>query len=261
MSATDALASSSVAGDCFDCVSAGQSTESYNGALLIPAGSNASPAGVSAVAAHCSGCEWLVQPDCRDTSGTGDAICPGAIGTCPPGEIRILLRLRRPGEPIYQPVGTFCRGPGQALTPEALVPGVRDQFLKYLPTMHPSFQPAGRGIVNIPVLFATGQPATIGRPAFALGGFRVELEAHASWRWDFGDGTSGVFTVPGGGWPDTSVAHTYLAQADCQVRVTATWVGQFWVDGAGPFEVTGPDITQAAPLLVPVKEARAVLVG
>ena len=135
------------------------------------------------------------------------------------------------------------------------------KFVKYLPAMRPSFQPAGRGIVNIPVLFAAGQPETIGRPAFALGGFRVELEARASWRWDFGDGTSGVFTVPGGGWPDTSVAHTYLRQADCQVNVTATWVGQFWVDGAGPFEVTGPDITQTAPLTVPVKEAHAILIG
>ena len=58
-----------------------------------------------------------------------------------------------------------------------------------------------------------------------------------------------------------SVAHTYLARADCRVVVTATWVGRFWVDGAGPFEVTGPDITQTAALLVPVKEAHAVLVS
>ena len=173
---------------CYGCgVTSGPGSESYRGALLLPPGSDA---GLAKTAAQCDGCEWHLQPDCRDTAGTGDVICPGAFGTCPPGRIRVELSLRRPGWPVFQIVGTFCRGPGQALTPEALVPGVRDQFVKYLPAMRPSFQPAGRGIVNIPVLFAAGQPETIGRPAFALGGFRVELEARASWRWDFGDGAS-----------------------------------------------------------------------
>lgn len=249
-------------GSCFGCgVSTTPATESYRGALLIPDSSEASPPSLQAEAANCPGCIWQLQPDCRDTADSGDAICPGALGTCPPTKIRMALLLRRPDWPSSRLVGTFCRGPGEALTPDVLIPGVRDQFLKYLPKMHPSFQPADRGIVNLPVLFATGQPASIGRHTFALGGFDVELEAHTIWRWDFGDGATAEFTTPGGAYPDASVAHTYLHQQVFAAQVTATWEGEFWVDGAGPFQVTGPPITQAAALTVPVKEAHVVLVG
>jgi hypothetical protein len=171
------------------------------------------------------------------------------------------LRLRRATWTDFVTMGTFCRGAGEALTPVALIPGVRDQFVKDLPRLRPSFQPNGRGIVNLPVLFATNEPAELGRHAFALGGYQVVLDAQATWHWDFGDGAVGDFTVPGGSYPDEGVAHTYTEQQTTTARVTATWVGQFWVDGAGPFEVTGPAITQPAALTVPIKEAAAVLVS
>jgi hypothetical protein len=188
-------------------------------------------------------------------------MCPGALGTCPLGKIRMLLSLQRDTWPTFRPVGTFCRGAGEALTPVALIPGVRDQFVKDLPRLRPSFQPNGRGIVNLPVLFATNEPTGLGRHTFALGSYQVELDAQATWHWDFGDGAAGDFTVPGGGYPDEGVAHTYAQQQTATARVTTTWVGQFWVDGAGPFEVTGPAVTQAAALTVPIKEAAAVLVS
>jgi hypothetical protein len=247
---------------CVDCgVNSNPGAESYEGALLIPNGSNARPPGLGTEAATCAGCTWLLRPDCRDAAGTGDAMCPGALGTCPRGKIRILLSLKRDTWPNFRDVGTFCRGPGEALTPEQLIPGVRDQFVRFLPKLHPSFQPNGRGIVNLPVLFATGQPGSLGKHAFALGGFGIVLDAQTTWHWEFGDGSAADFTAPGGPYPDTSVEHTYQRQEVCRALVTATWHGEFWVDGAGPFEVTGPLITQTATLTVPVKEARAVLVG
>jgi hypothetical protein len=171
------------------------------------------------------------------------------------------LFLERPAWPAFRLVGEFCQGPGDVLTPDALIPGVRDQFVRYLPALAPSFEPRGRGIVNLPVLFATGQPHTIGRKTFALGAYQIDLEAQTTWHWEFGDGTIADFTVPGGGYPNTDVAHTYTRQETCTATVTATWAGKFWVDGAGPFEVTGAPITQRMTLVVPVKEARAVLVS
>ena len=173
----------------------------------------------------------------------------------------MLLYLERQTWPAFRLVGEFCQGPGDLLTPDALIPGVRDQFVRYLPALAPSFEPRGRGIVNLPVLFATRQPQGIGRKAFALGAYQIELEAQTTWHWDFGDGAAEDFTRPGGGYPNTDVAHTYDRQQTCRATVTATWAGEFWVDGAGPFEVTGAPITQAATMVVPIKEARAVFVG
>lgn len=246
---------------CLSCVESNTGTQAYRGALLIPADSKADPPELTQQAAHCPGCAWKLEPDCRDTAGTGDVMCPGAIGTCPPGKIRLVLLLQRDGTVGFVPVGTFCRGPGEPLTPVELIPGVRDHFLQYLPALRPSFQPSGRGIVNLPVLFATGQPRRLGRHDFALGPFGIVLDATTTWHWDFGDGTAADFTTPGGSYPDTSVAHTYAQAGAYRAAVTATWAGEFWVDGAGPFEVTGPAITQEVTLTVPVKEARAILVG
>jgi PKD domain len=248
-----------VSNPCLDCGVNGQDKGAeYRGALLLPPGSDA---GLAGTAAHCDGCSWRVVPKCRDTAGTGDANCNGAARLCAPGDTRMQLFLERPTWAAFRMVGEFCQGLGDALTPVALIPGVRDQFVRFLPALAPSFEPRGRGIVNLPVLFATGQPQSIGRKAFPLGAYQIELEAQTTWHWDFGDWAAADFTRPGGSYPDTDVAHTYGRQQTCTVTVTATWAGRFWVDGAGPFEVTGAPITQRATMVVPIKEARAVLVG
>jgi len=122
-------------------------------------------------------------------------------------------------------------------------------------------QPRAFGIVNVPTVFASGQPDDIGRPVFALAGHRVALSAHATWRWQYGDG-SGILTAQAGGqWPDIDVSHPYDRAGTYEVTVTTTWRGQFWVDGAGPFVVDGAPITQSARLAVPVRAAVAQLVA
>jgi PKD domain len=243
---------------CHACgVTPDQRAAAYRGSLLLPAGTDP---GLTAIAARCDGCSWLVQPKCRNSAGTGDASCVGAAHLCPRGAIRMELFLLRPAWPRYRLAGDFCLGPGAVLTPVALVPGVRDQFVRFVPALAPSFQPSGRGIVNLPVLFTAGQPRSLGRRTFALGGYRIDLDAQATWHWEFGDGTAADFTSPGGVYPDESVAHAYPWQQTFSVTVMATWTAEFWVDGAGPFDVTGPPLTQTAPLAVPVKEAHVVLV-
>jgi hypothetical protein len=188
-------------------------------------------------------------------------VCPGALRGCPPPGLRLALLLQRPGEPVATRVGTFCLAPGVPLQPDALVPGVRDRFVRLVPPLRPSFQPRGFGIVNVPVVLAAGQPADIGRPVFGLAGHRVVLSATASWRWRYGDGSQLVTRRPGGAWPDVDVAHAYGREGRFAVTVTTTWQGQFWVDGAGPFVVSGAPVTQAAQLVVPVRAAVAQLLG
>lgn len=258
VSATGSGDAAAAAG-CHSCViSPDPGAAAYRGSLLLPPGTDPR---LAVAAARCDQCSWLVQPKCRDSAGTGDANCVGAAHLCARGAIRMELFLQRPAWPRFRLVGQFCLGPGDVLTPVALFPGVRDRFVRYLPALAPSFQPSGRGIVNLPVLFAAGQPSSLGRTSFALAGYRIDLQAAARWHWDFGDGATENVTVPGGAYPDVSVAHAYTWQQTFAVSVTTTWVGEFWVDGAGPFPVPGPPITQTSPLEVPVKQAEAVLVG
>lgn len=146
------------------------------------------------------------------------------------------------------------------LQPTALLPGVRDRFRRLVPLLRPSAEPPGGGLVNLPVVLASGQPSSIGRPRFVLAGRVVELAATTTWVWSFADGERLVTTRPGGRWPDMSVAHAFGRPGRYAVRVTSTWTAQFWVDGAGPFDVGGPPVTQVAVLPLLVRAAAAVLV-
>ncbi len=233
----------------------------YVGSLLVPPGSRPEPAGLVGVAARCGGCEWTLEPACQSPRPTDWAICAGALYSCPAPALRLAVYLRRPGWPVARRVGSFCADPAVPLQPSALLPGVRDRFLRLVPALRPSFEPRGRGIVNLPVLFGAGQAGSLGRPSFGLAGHSIELEAAASWLWAFGDGATLATRSPGGGWPLTDVGHAFGRAGQFPVRVTTTWSGQFWVDGAGPFAVSGPAVTQTAVLDVPVAEARALLTG
>jgi hypothetical protein len=188
-------------------------------------------------------------------------MCAGSLLSCPAGSIRVALWLQRPRDPAAAEVGTFCYEPGVALQPAMLVPGVRDRFRRLVPPVRPSAQPPGGSLTNLPVVLTSGQPRTIGRPRFVLGGRTVELEADAAWVWDLGDGDRLATRSPGGRWPDLSVAHAYGRPGRYVTRVTTTWQGRFWVDGAGPFVVTGPEVTQEAVLVIAVRSAGAVLVA
>jgi PKD domain len=229
----------------------------YVGSLLLPPSSAPRPAGLSELAAHCDGCIWTLEPACpRLVAGV---MCPGAAAMCPPTRLWMALYLQRPLDPTSRRVGTFCRDPALPLQPVGLLPGVMDRFSKLVPGLHPSFQPASRGLVNLPVVLATGQPPRLGRLRFDLAGHVIGLSATASWDWDLGDGTRRHTERPGGPWPDMDVTHAFASPGRYEVSVTTTWVGQFWVDGAGPFLVGGPILTQSGTMLVPIVQAAAVL--
>jgi hypothetical protein len=232
----------------------------YVGSLLLPPGSRPEPPGLPATARSCDGCVWTLEPACQSPVATG-VVCPGALRACPPPQLRLALLLQRPGETVATRVGTFCLAPGVPLQPAALVPGVHDRFVRLVPALRPSFQPEGFGIVNLPVVLAAGQPAGIGRPVFSLAGHRITLTASASWLWRYGDGAQLTTSRPGGPWPDEDVAHAYDRDGRYVVTVTTTWMGQFWVDGAGPYVVDGPPVTQSAQIVVPVRSAVAQLLG
>lgn len=233
----------------------------YHGALLLPPSTSSADGTLVTNAARCADCVWELTPACLNATPDPELLCLNAVSACPPPALLTAIWLQRPPEPAPRRVGTFCHTPGEALTPAGFVPGVRDQFIKLLPRLAVTYQPAGRSLVNLPTLFATHQPTNLGRPTFALAGHPIVLTATAHWTVDFGDGAKDAFEQPGGPYPNTDIAHPYRQPGTFTVTVVTTWSGQFTVDGLGPFPVTGLDITQRQVVTVPVKESRAILVG
>src|SRR5262249_53737757 len=140
----------------------------YVGSLLLPPGSRPDPPGLADDAARCDGCVWTLLPACDRPDLDGGAMCAGAAFSCPAPAERMALWLQRPGDAAPPPQGPVCLAPAMPLQPSQLVPGVRDQFARLVPLPRPSFQPRGRGLVGLPVLLASGQPTSIGRPVFDL---------------------------------------------------------------------------------------------
>jgi len=245
-----------------DCeISSDDREDLIQGSILIPAKGYEGDSGLRQRAAACPGCSWQVSPWCLAAEPGGTITCMGAATSCERGSLRYALFLKRPGDADFRRVGSFCRRPGQPLTPTELVPQVRDRFIEFLPEQRPSYQPSEGALVNLAAVFASGQPTSIGRKTFDLAGFGIELTADAVWQWDFGDGTARPFDVPGGPYPDLGVSHVYRTPGPRAVQVTTVWQGSFTVDGLGPFTVEGPPVTQTATLTVPVREARAELVA
>jgi len=204
---------------------------------------------------------WRISPSCRVRDPFNNDLCLGATVGCAVGEVRFDLFLRRPGETDFSLVGSVCLGSGGLTTPEDIAAAVRDRFIEYLPDANPSYQPPDGAIVNLATIFDSGQPKNIGEKSFDLLGFDVVVTAEATWRWRFDVGVEEEFDEPGGKYPDKSVTYTYTTTGTREVTVTTTWGGQFTVDGFGPFEITGPPITQTAPpLTVPVREAESELI-
>jgi len=212
--------------------------------------------------ADCPECEWTISPACVMNEPGEDAFCADAVNACGvQGEVRFRVYMRVPPA-AWELVDTVCLGPGERPTSVADVgDAVRELVVNYLPDASPSFQPAQGGLVNLPTIFAAGEPASIRTEAFDVLGFEVVVTASARWEWTFERGATESFTEPGGVYPDRSVAHTYDRAGARDVSVTTYWKALFTVNGDGPFAVPGPEISKTVgPIGVPVREARSQLV-
>lgn len=217
----------------------------------------------TAANASCADCEWTIAPACLQNGPTDNALCLGALDSCAdPSAVRYRVYMRVPPGP-WQLIDTVCLGPGEKPASVADVgERVREVVVNYLPDASPSFQPAQGGVVNLPTIFAAGEPAEIRTEAFDVLGFEVVVTATARWEWTFDERVTKGFDEPGGAYPDDAVSWTYEASGPREVTLTTFWKASFTVNGDGPFAVPGPEISKTAgPLAVPVREARSVLVG
>lgn len=215
-------------------------------------------------AADCETCEWTIAPSCLQGDAGENALCLGATDGCAsPDAVRYRIYFRRDPTSPWELVDTICLGPNQRPASVADVgAAVRERVINLLPDADPTFQPPDGALVNLPTLFAAGEPGRFRTEPFDVLGFEVVVTATARWEWTFERGVTEEFTEPGGPYPDDSVSYTYDRKGTRQVSVTTYWKASFTVNGDGPFAVPGPEISKTAgPIEVPVREARSVLVG
>jgi hypothetical protein len=212
--------------------------------------------------ATCTDCQWTISPACMTNDPMSDALCQNAVTSCTDPAIMFRVYMRHAGGP-WQLIDTVCLGANQRPASVADVGAlVRERVVNYLPDAAPSFQPAQGGLVNLPTIFAAGEPGSIRTEAFDILGFSVVVTAKARWEWRFDDGVTKPFTAPGGAYPNDDVSYTYPDAGDRDVSVTTYWRASFTIDGDGPFQVPGAEISKTAgPIAVPVREARSELVG
>ncbi len=228
------------------------------GGLLLPSDSFTGSSDDRETAAVCAECRWAFLPMCRAGS---DVECSPAADSCPPGQFRRIVLLLRPNATEWEEIGLVCLRASGPTTVAEVADRLHDVVIEEVPPLSPSSQPLGGTLVQLPAIFDSGQPASLGGREFDLVGFHIVLQGRGTWRWRFGDGSEVTTSAPGGGWPDDSVAHTYREAGEYVVMVATEWRAWFTVDGLGPFEVGGDPVVQVAtPFTIPVQQARAQLV-
>lgn len=206
---------------------------------------------------NCAGCSWEAMPVCELT---GPNNCQDSFG-CPAGQPFVLIRLTSPALGMTVTVGSECLRQGEPLSVAEAEQWVQSAVRQSAPELTIGTQPRPRTLTNLPTIFWTTQPQSIER-GDSLAGHAVTFRANAQWHWRWGDGSQGRTTsVPGSPWPNHTLSHIYRRPGEVNVAVTTRWNVVFWVNGVGPFSVTGEPVTQTQTQRVQVQEARAVLVG
>jgi hypothetical protein len=127
-------------------------------------------------------------------------------------------------------------------------------------------QPRGRTLINFDTIFYADYSSTAGPGRATLDktvnvlGFPVRIVATPSWTWTFEPGSSQTFTTPGDPYPKKTITYRYERPGARTVSVQASWKGQFYVDGDGPYDIADP-VTQARTATVNVVSARSELVS
>lgn len=203
--------------------------------------------------AECPECRWRLRPACGSDGGP----CLSVTRGCPIGRLLRTLTSRDAGR-TWRDLGVACYPVEGPVTVSQTSELTREQVEEAVPGSSITRQPH-RGVVpHLPVAFQSGQPARLPPIRMTVVGREIEVTPVATWRWRFGDGTERTTSVPGGPYPDLSVAHTYRRAGRYQVVLETTWTATYRIDDLGPFPLD--PIHQRAEAVVVVAPALASLV-
>jgi len=225
------------------------------------------------VGGSCDGCDWNLSEACIQDSGAGapdddPGACGAAYVACRDvGGIHTRLRFRPSLGAAYRLVETLCVGGGnRLLTPADFAPNLRQHFLAATPDFTVRTQPATRTLIHLETIFYadypgdSSQPPTLDKTIDVLG-FPIRITAEPSWRWTFEPGApTEEFDTPGGPYPSTDITHAYDTTGDRTITVEATWRGEYYIAGDGPYDIAEP-VTQERTGAVAVVSARSELVA
>lgn len=227
------------------------------GGLILPSGVDTQ---TRQRVATCQDCRWRLVAPCIHRPDEGAQVaCMSMVSGCPAGETRLRVWLSRDAGATWSDEGLMCLGPSGPVTVRGIDTALHAEFERRLPVGQISIEPPGGVLPYLPVVFDSGQPATVGSSRHTVLGERVELSPHPQWHWMFGDGATLDTTLPGSHYPDLQVSHAYREGGTMGVSVLTTWTADFRVDGLGPFPVSEP-VRQRFTRTFEVGQARAVLV-
>ena len=251
----------------------------FEGAIVVP-GSEAANR-VVAQSGGCDGCEWTLVRRCdlNTPEDPGQANCLGA--RCPGDGLAYRLYLKRPEDAAPVLLDTICIGESRRIVTAAeLAIDVERHVTRLVPPPHAvRVERPGYAVVRMPAFLSAAGPRAetstldVDTPA---GRARLRIEVGPrTYVWTFGDGGTCETESAGGPWDgdrsraercDTRVAHVYAEQGEAAVTLAVTWGGTYTFDvgygPVGPLAVPGDGVRAAAVgAVVPVREARAVLVG
>ena len=133
-----------------------------------------------------------------------------------------------------------------------------DKILQSLPTLQVAYQPEGKVLTRVPVIFWSDLPTFFNKD-FKILGQTVSVNLQPKSLWSFGDGTVLITNKVGKPYPSTEISHSYLVPGTYTVLVKTIWDGSFTVDGV-EFPING-SIKQSTGVDVKVVGAGTKFVG
>ena len=114
--------------------------------------------------------------------------------------------------------------------PRSSTKSLADKVLQSLPTLQVAYQPAGKVLPRIPVIFFTDLPTFFNKD-YRILGQKVSVNVKPQSMWSFGDGSLLVTNKAGKPYPSTEITHSYSVPGTYTVGVATIWTGDFTVDG------------------------------
>ncbi len=133
-----------------------------------------------------------------------------------------------------------------------------DKILQSLPTLQIAYQPQGKVLPKLPVIFWSDIPTFFNKD-FRILGQRVSVNLKPKSLWSFGDGSVLITDKSGKPYPSNEITHSYSVPGTYAVLVKTIWEGSFTVDGV-TFPINGA-IHQQSGVDVKVVGASTKFVG